>query len=625
MSSKKRKKRQVAAKGKTDPKKTRDSAFLSSLWVRLKTRLFQNILLSLAAPLTVCFFGPFEIYYGNMQEFLFSLGDFLPVCLLISLAVSAVIFCALALLDGISYHVTSAAITGISVLAMVQRNYLNAGINALVGDGVGISTADVGLAVINTIVWTVVTAAVIVGAIILSKKHIDITSSVITVAMVVVLFTQIINFAVISLSSDVYVNVTERVEKPEGEAEDGDDADSAILTFEGFTELADKNNVVFFLVDRFDENYYEKMVPSEPLFFEQLDGFTYFGDYTSLYGRTYPAVASILTGKENDFEVSRLKYFENIYTDGGHLRALADKGYDVNVYTEKFYAYDNAAYMSDYVDNTSVANEYYIKSTALLCRDMIRLSLSEYLPIVAKSLTGYMSTPDFNAHAVYETEGEAYSSDMKDVHEYLEDNEFAEIDAKGKFTFIHLYGCHTPIKYDLEWNEADGNEKYDTNLAIKQSFSIIYDYIDQMKALGVYDDATIVITGDHSAAISDTLLIGESTAKSETGTRVTAMLFKKSGDSGTPLASSKAQISQDELWNTIYESEGLLDNKNGESFFDIKEGVDRERRYFFQQSANAEKNGLEGDRLVEYKISGDANDPDNWEIVKYHEIGKIYK
>ena len=55
------------------------------------------------------------------------------------------------------------------------------------------------------------------------------------------------------------------------------------------------------------------------------------------------------------------------------------------------------------------------------------------------------------------------------------------MESNGKFTFIHLDGCHTPIKYNEDWEEV---WNYDTDTAIKLNFEIIFDYIDEMKALG---------------------------------------------------------------------------------------------------------------------------------------------
>ena len=146
-----------------------------------------------------------------------------------------------------------------------------------------------------------------------------------------------------------------------------------------------------------------------------------------------------------------------------------------------------------------------------------------------------------------------------------------------------------------------------------------------MKALGVYDDSTIVITGDHPAALSDTKLIGEA-SKSDNGTRVTAMLFKRAGETGTELKTSTAQISQDELWNTIYESEGLAHLKTGDSFFDIAEGEQRVRRYLFELTVKTgDDKNPNADQIVVYEITGSARDRNNWSIVERIEIGKIYK
>ena len=318
-----------------------------------------------------------------------------------------------------------------------------------------------------------------------------------------------------------------------------------------------------FVVDRFDENYYETMIKSVPDYFDRLDGFTHYNNYTSLYARTYPAMASLLTGKDHDYlsSGSKKNKLNAFYSDGGgKMGLLKENGYNINLYTGHGNSYNDASVMADYVDNVS------------------------------------------------KREGEtAYITSAQKLRERIDENGFKLVDSKGQFTLIHLYGCH------------------DTSLSVKNriivSFDLIYYYIDQMKALGVYDDATIIITGDHPAALSDSKMIGSANS-SDDGTRVTAMFFKRSGDSGTPLAYSSAQVSQDELWNTIFESEGLIHCKSGESFFDIPEGVDRERRYIFELYKNAKNNGLKYNKLIEYKIVGNANLGESWTIEKQTDIVK---
>lgn len=573
------------------------------------------MLLSFVAPLTVCFFGPFETYCGNISEFTFALGDFLPYVAAISVAIAVAIFVLLMILDGRAFDIASAVVLALTVLTFAQKYYLNLGVNALAGDGVG--TTEVGplATVLNALIWVVVIAGVVAAAIILKKQNK--ARFFVSTALVLLAVLVMQSIGCIAIASDL------GTQTEQGDASDSAHREKNMLTYENLNELSEGKNIVFFLIDRFDVRYFEKLQATDPEFLEGLDGFTFYNDYTSLYCRTYPAVASILTGKENDFEDTRLNYFKEIYTDGGHLRNLHNAGYDVNVYTEKYYVYDDAYYMSDYVGNMSGVKGYEIDDNLALSRDMIRLSLSTCLPFVAKDTVGQMSTPDFNAHAVYESDEAVYDADMKNVYDYITENEFSTIESQGQFSFIHIYGCHTPIKYNLNWEEANDKEKYDTTMALKQSLTIIYEYIEQMKALGVYEDATIVITGDHPAALSDTKLIGEA-SKSDNGTRVTAMLFKKSGESGTEMKTSTAQISQDELWNTIYESEGLKSLKSGDSFFDIPEGVDRERRYLFELSVTLEDKSR-ADEIVTYKIVGSARDKDNWSIESRRVIEKIYK
>ena len=608
MSTKKsKKKNRSSSKTQIQQKSKREYSF--------KNKLLTTLLLSFVAPLTVCFFGPFETYCGNISEFTFALGDFLPYVAAISVTVAVAVFVLLMILDGRAFDIASAVVLALTVLTFAQKYYLNLGVNALAGDGVG--TTEVGplATVLNALIWVIVIAGAVAAAIMLKKQNK--ARFFVSTALVLIAVLVMQSIGCIAIATDL------GSQTEQGDASDSAHREKNMLTYENLNELSEGKNIVFFLIDRFDVRYFEKLQATDPDFLEGLDGFTFYNDYTSLYCRTYPAIASILTGKENDFKDSRLEFFKEVYTDGGHMKNLHNAGYDVNIYTEKYYAYDDAYYMSDYVGNMSGVKGYEIDDNLALSRDMIRLSLSTCLPFVAKDVVGQMSTPDFNAHAVYESDEDVYDADMKNVYDYITENDFVKNESKGQFSFIHIYGCHTPVKYNLNWEAANDKEKNDTTMALKQSLTIIYEYIEEMKRLGVYDDATIVITGDHPAALSDTKLIGEA-SKSDNGTRVTTMLFKRSGDSGTALKTSTAQISQDELWATIYESEGLKSLKTGESFFDIPEGVDRERRYLFELSVTREDKSR-ADEIVTYKIVGTARNRDNWSIESREVVEKIYK
>ena len=363
--------------------------------------------MSLVAPLTVCFFGPLETYCGNIGEFTFALGDFLPYVAAMSAIAAAIIFSLLMALDGRAFDVASAVILSITALTFAQKYYLNLGVNALSGDGVGVTEVGPFATVLNAAIWAIVIVGAVTASLILKKQKNAMFFVVAAFILMAILVTQLVGF--VALSTDLGDEATDDAVTDQ----DVGQREPSVLTYENLNELSSGNNVVFFLIDRFDVRYFEKLQKTEPELLEGLDGFTFYNDYTSLYCRTYPAIASILTGMENDFEDSRLSFFKEIYENGGHLRKLHDAGYDINVYTEKYYAYDDAYYMREYVGNMSGVVDYEIDSSLALSGDMLRLSLSTCLPFVAKGVVGYMSTPDFNAHAVYEVDDPLYDADMK--------------------------------------------------------------------------------------------------------------------------------------------------------------------------------------------------------------------
>lgn len=69
-------------------------------------------------------------------------------------------------------------------------------------------------------------------------------------------------------------------------------------------------------------------------------------------------------------------------------------------------------------------------------------------------------------------------------------------DCSGAFRFYHLKGAHSLFTMNDEFRETAaiaGNQISQSRGALK----IVYEYIQNMKKLGVYDNATIIITADH--------------------------------------------------------------------------------------------------------------------------------
>jgi len=581
-------------------------------------RLVPSLLISLAIPFTLFFFGPFDACCKNIQEFGFVFADFAWLSLLAAILLSAVLFAVLWNLSGKAYDIVYAVTFAIAFLLYLQGNYLNLGLNAVEGDGVGVSNYGAGATVLNLLIWLVVLAACVTAVILVKKR--DILRLVSIVAMVVVIGIQVMLFAVMSLTTDVWVPMNQRMEQSVSDAE-GDDNTSdeqeylpSILTNANLTKLSDSANVIWIVVDRFDIKYYNSILKEDPDFFESLDGFTLYDNQITKYARTFPSIAYMLTGKENDYSTGRVSYFEDAYTGGEFLKELKQNGYNVNIYTEKYYAYDDGTVFEGIADNLSSSKQYRVINRVYLWGDMLRLTLFRYLPFFAKGWVGTINSSDFNGYIEYEANKPLFDSGMKDVYDWMTESAFTLQSENKNFTFLHINGCHMPNSYYEDFSPVlSDRDKWDEKLSMRVSFKLVNYYLDEMKRLGVYDDATIIITGDHAAAMSDT--------KDLEGSRVTTLLVKKKGESGTPLAVNHAPVEQGQLRATIFASEGIVPQHDyGKSIFEVQEGDDVKRYYHFQKTV---MNG--DDELVIYEVVGDAKDFSNWTVVDRINVGNLYK
>lgn len=553
------------------------------------------LLTAAALPFTVSVYSVCEIYANNREEFAFALSDFFWVSLLIALGAFVVLASVLLFTKGKARAVAFALELWLSVMFYLQGSFLNFGFSSLVADELEQMASPVLIAV-DILVWIAVGVAFVWVALKVKDKSLIKSLSMILVVMIVGV--QVINMTV----SLVTVSPKER--------------SKSVLTTEGLFELSENgDNVVIFLLDRFDIHYYDRVVAADLDFFEGLDGFTFYDNNISLYSRTYPAVTYMLTGVENDFSGIRTAYFKKAYGESAFLHDLKKNDYRVTIYSDAYYVYDDAEVLSGIADNVSRYDDYLIRNRGMLALKMNLLSLSRYLPLPMKGLVRIGSS-DFSGHVVSDTDNDYPQYILNDSETYRALRETGVQAVKGQngtFTFIHLSGCHSPYTMDEQGNAIPSNNTAAAAIpALRGCFGMIYEYIEQMKALGLYEDATIIITGDHARAMDDTVDVE--------GARVTALFVKEKGDAGSPLTYSSAPVCQANLWAQIVKSAGLAtDVDYGLAFSEIEENSSLTRQYRFQKSSD------DGDEIVIYEVVGDAKNFENWTLVDRKVVGKIYK
>lgn len=517
------------------------------------------------------------------------------MCLLFALLLSAVIFAILFFLPQKGYRVACAVVATLAFMAFLQGTYLNAGMSSLAGDNLGDKTISVFSKVLNLVIWIVVIGGGITFTAFFDKKDF---SGIITLAIcAVVIIGQVMGPVVVIMSNDQIFTA-----KEDRNVSEDDSYIHRILTKENLTTISTSGNVVYFCIDRFDQLYAEEALEKCPEVFGELDGFISYTDNISLYGHTFPGISNLLTAKKFNTDLRRGEYLDNVYEQNDTLQVLAQNGYKINLFTQPYYAYTDAYFLPDYVQNVADAKSYSVKNKPLLALNMIGIAAYRCLPVIAKPIAGSISSGTCNnqVESMGSNGFEEFSTDMKNAWESISQATFSNTNDKN-FTFIHVEGCHG-VDYDEQWNSVGIFGNKDIMISLKNSFAIINEYLQAMKDAGVYDDATIIITGDHATPVNDYAKLSEPSR--------TALFFKPSGADFNGVKYSNAQVSHENVWAGILQSEGIsVPSSLGRSLLDIGENEQTTRYYYWHTY------GLTFSEYV-YEIKGSGKDFANWSLVE---------
>ena len=560
----------------------------------LKQKCLMAVLGALAPAFTL-FSGVFELYITNQQELDFALADVLGIVVLFCLAVMGVFLAILLPLRGKAFDVALTVLAGLILMCFLQGNFLNIGVNSLAADGVGMKVHpawEVG----NAVLWVAVLAGFICAVLLPKKKEAkEWLRMGIAFVFILVIGVQLVSFAVNSLTTDVYApkNIEDRY----------------ILTEKDMFEVSAKDNILIFVLDSYDADYVDAVVEQDPDFFEPLDGFTYYPDNLSWYTRTFPAATSMITGVKNDFSKSASEYFNQAYGQSVFLKDLKQNNYQINLYIDDYYAYrgDTDA-LQGVADNMSQATEgYSVERKGQLLLHMVGVATYRYMPIPVKRVFD-LSTESFEGFVKYRgMDAPMYVSDDVEMFRRLKENGLTVQQEKNNYMFIHMEGCHTPYRMDEDGNETAIGTAESTTMGCMK---LVYHYIQELKRLGVYENATIVITGDHPGRFKDYENVPHPTR--------TALFFKPKGSVDTPLAYDQDPVAQDLLLPSLVASAGLQTSTTyGGTYWDA--AMD-ERNYYFLKNT-----GATDYCVVEYAISGDGRNFDNWKIIKETDIGFLYE
>lgn len=498
---------------------------------------------------TVIFFGPLDIVNANQMYLTFTAGSIAPAFGLVTIGATLVIAALFAFIPGRARGLAIGLLLGVAVMFYVQAGFMNSVIGTL--DGNTFDWHDFPQeAIKNIVIWGVVLAAMIALAVLFPEQAR-------TVCLIVCLALFVAQMAAL---------VT-------GWVPDNDDSPNYQLSGDRQFTFSTDENIIFITLDQFNPLIFEEQLEMDPSLRDIFKDFLYFDNMSSCYSFTFPSLMYLATHQYLDTTVPTREAVYNAWHSEQAQQfydALHDDGYEVNLYMESNYAALGAENMLGKADNVVEAGDLVV--TPLFFEFVLDMSLYRYMPIMLKN-DFCVSTGGIVDISTYE--GVKKLRINYDFLSSLEEEGLTLTDETKMFNWYHMAGAHFPYVVDYDGylcaeDETDRDEQLHGYLVMLGHF------FDELKAIGVYDDATIIISADH----------GYFECFQAVG------MVKLSGETRDEMEVASAPVSQEDIMPTIlwvlgedYSdfgraiclSYGNSEYEEGRTVFDIRENERRLR------------------------------------------------
>jgi len=540
-----------------------------------------------------------------IARFVFQLFSVMFIYMLAAVAVAMVIWVLLILiLKENALSVVVLGMWGLLVAAYVQTLLLNSNMVTIMGQQTDYSRLSAGN-IINLLIWVAIILIPLCVLIVFKARKKEFRyEKAFVFSLVIISAMQIVGLVSTAISTDL----------PEGYEEN-----PVYFTYDAAVNFNSDENIVVFVLDTLDVRVTTATFELFPHLWEYLDGFTMYENNTAEFFGTVPSMVSILTGHHPIPWQDGWPYIEQAWDRHIFIDTLRENGWRTNLYLDRNSNFNRYELISDRVDNTMMADNLGINLRPFLSITT-RLSLGRFSPYLLKNTWLSSVTPDFGRFFFYiEVENEiaqfipivGIESDMR-FHRFLRQSEFSADSNESVFTFIFLNSAHAngyiddPTSHGYHYDEESGEIRQGGSRTdiTRASFETLNLYFNKMKEIGVYDNSTIIVMGDHG--LRDRM------------PETTSLFIKPKGSSGELTPDSVTELSHRYFQSSILEAAGLPHMELGISHFDVISGVvpaPPVRRLYVVGTRTAEPSArIYGDYGV-WEVIGDANVLENWTFV----------
>lgn len=491
----------------------------------------QALPLCLFFALTLTLFAATQMVCDNQEEFWFTWAQMAPGVVRVGLWVWGALTLLLAVLPRRAFPWGQGVLLGLGVAALLQGNGLNADYGALNGQAIAWGEYTV-YGLINTALWA-------------------------GILFICLSLRQWKRFGALCVVLPCLLAVGEGGWIAYRAAQAPTPQTETYLSQAGLYTVGTEENLLVLVLDSVDADQFAQALAEDPDLSRRLEGFTWYRNAMGLSDPTKYGLPALLTGQAYTQPVDYAGFIAAAYADAPLYTMLAGDVWDARFFTDSRYVSLDAGV----VDNLA-REELAVNDPTGLTRDLLRLCAFRYAPHFLKPQL-WMYSNVFLPYAqaqgepVYEVTDPAFDARLRE--------EGLEATVERAFRLIHLTGMHPPYTMDADCQyQAQGVTAQEQ---MRGCLRLAEDYLEQLRALGVYDRSAVLILADHG---TDTV-------------HRPLLLLKRPGDTGE-MAVNDAPVSYADLPATYVAL--FTGAQAGTELWSIPQGQARTRLYYHESSRN---------------------------------------
>jgi hypothetical protein len=554
---------------------------------RWKTALAPALLIGLS----LCLFGPYTIYSGNEAEFTATFWTLVRPLLFVGGVLTLVLVLIGLLLPSRLFRAYAALLFGLGIVLWIQANFLVADYGSFTGAPID-WTVESWRNPYEIGVWLTVPGLCIAAATYVIR--------VAPFASTVLVALQTVALTASAVNAD-----------PRTQPEWNGPADTMF-------ELSRSRNVIHLVLDSFQSDLFGDILDENRQALDRsFSGAVFFANHTGAFPTTIVSIPAMLTGSVYRNQQPLQHYIRDHFNNGSLYQSMRSAGYRVDSITE--FQYDSNSATNFYrMRRPYVAFDEYVQFTTWQLAD---LSLFRHAPHIVRPRI--FNNQEWRLQKTFGP-GDTSTRRYHAVNGQHVLNEFATrftvTTDEPVYKFIHVGIPHPPVTVTAACEFAGvlrGNRENSMAQA-RCAVTRVAAVLDRLKALGVYDDALIVIASDHGLGLVPPAFTNDRQIPpgplSVLAGKSMALLIVKPPRSQGGVRISNAPTTISDIPATVLDALGVRHTLPGEPALKLADDAARRRPWAFYDWENEDWRQSYFESLDILEVNGRVLDGNSWKL-----------